>query len=123
VSVAVPLEELQRQAEEFGPAPFLVTVGPDGHAHVTSVRARIADDHVAAEVGRTSSANVAANPAVTLLWPPVDGGPYGLIVDGSATVDDDSVVTIRPTRAVLHRLAGAPDDVPGCVEVDVPATD
>jgi hypothetical protein len=69
------------------------------------------------EAGRTSRANIVTSDAVTLLWPG-DGGPYGLIVDGAAQLGDGDTVTIAPTRAVLHRLAAASDELPSCVPIE-----
>ena len=68
--------------------------------------------------GRTSRANLAGSGSATLLWSDI-GGPYTLIVDGDAHIaGDDEPITVTPTLAVLHRLAGAPDDLPGCVAIE-----
>jgi hypothetical protein len=68
--------------------------------------------------GRTSRAHVAECESVTLLWPG-SGGPYGLIVDGVGEVDAErETLTVAPTRAVLHRLADAPDELPTCVPIE-----
>lgn len=120
MSVAVAIEALKDKVAEFGPTPYLVTVGADGRAHVVSVRARVDGANVRVSAGRTSRANAGANPAATLLWPAGTGEPYSLIVDGEADVDDadDGELVIRPTRAVLHRVADAPGDLPNCVAVE-----
>lgn len=119
MSVAVSLDALHDRISEIGGDPFLVTVGVDQRAHVVSVRARIAGSHVVVSAGSTSRANAAGNPAVTLLWGPPDDGPYSLIVDGNGVVlDDADEVAVSPTRAVLHRIAGAPDDLPSCIRLD-----
>jgi len=123
MSVAVALEALAAQMAEFGDHPYLITVGPDGRAHVVSVSSRLDGGQVAVSAGRTSRANAEARPAVTLLWPAAAGGPYSLIVDGEGALSDaeSSALTIRPTRAVLHRVAGASPDLPSCVPLDNPA--
>ena len=55
---------------------------------------------------------------MTLVWPSAPGGDYCLIVDGNATADADAEqLTVEPTFAVLHRVAGAPSDTPSCVAV------
>jgi hypothetical protein len=119
VSVAVSIEALQEKAAEFGPTAYLLTVGTDGRAHVVSVRAEVSSAMVRVSAGRTSRANTRENPAATLLWPAA-GGPYSLIVDGDVDrpVDTEGELVIRPTRAVLHRVADAPSDLPNCITVD-----
>jgi len=105
---------------EFGPTPYLVTVGANGSAHVVSGRARMDGANVRVTAGRTSRANAGVHPTATLLWPASAGEPYSLIVDGEADPDgaDDGELVIRPTRAVLHRVADAPGDLPNCVAVE-----
>ena len=119
MSVAVAIEALTEKVAEFGPTPYLVTVGADGRAHVVSVRGRVEAALVRVSAGRTSRANVGVNPSVTLLWPAPAGGPYSLIVDGEVNPDDaQDELVVRPTRAVLHRVADAPADLPNCVAVE-----
>jgi hypothetical protein len=122
MSVRVGLEALRDQIDSFGPQAFLVTVSPQGTPHVVSAVLRPQGDELAVEVGRTSRANATAHPMVTLLWSPGAGGEYSLIVDGTAEVgaaggDGAGTVTIQPTAAVLHGIAGALGDGPGCVPV------
>jgi len=117
MSVAVALEALAAQVAEFGDHPYLITVGADGRAHVVSVSASLDGAAIAVSAGRTSRANAEAQPAVTLLWPAPPGGPYSLIVDGVSGVSD-SELTVRPTRAVLHRVADASADLPSCVRLE-----
>ena len=100
----------------------LVTVG-DG-PHVTVVEVRLDGDRLAlAGVGSRSTANLQANPAVTLLWQPPAEGERGLIVDGTAELDGDAVV-VSPTKAILHRPALDEHGVPAgsdCLTVDLGA--
>ena len=110
------LEELARRVEEFGPLAFLITTDGTG-SHVVSVAAHFDGRQFSLPAGRSSRANIDAMAAATLLWPSPDGGPYSLIVDGDARSDGDTAV-LRPTRAVLHRLADAPADVPSCVRIE-----
>jgi hypothetical protein len=117
MSVPVALDELARRIEELGDHPFLVTISADRRPHIVSVSVRFDGERFSSHAGRTSRANVADGGAVTLLWPGA-GGPYGLIVDGTGQVDDDETMTVTPTRAVLHRLADAPDDLPSCVRIE-----
>jgi hypothetical protein len=98
----------------------LVTVG--GGPHVTVVEVRLEGDRLAlAGVGSRSTANLLANPAVTLLWQPPAEGERGLIVDGTAEVDGD-VVRVSPTKAILHRPALDEQGIPAgsdCLGVDL----
>jgi hypothetical protein len=116
MSVAVALEELGRQIEDFGHDPVLVSVGEDARAHVVSIVAPFDGHRFTLEAGRTTRANVAVHPAVTLLWTSATGA-YDLIVDGDAHPGDDRIV-VEPTRAVLHRHASAPDDISRCVPLE-----
>jgi hypothetical protein len=98
----------------------LVTVG--GGPHVTVVEVRLDGDRLAlAGVGNRSTANLRANPAVTLLWQPPAEGERGLIVDGTAEVHGD-VVRVSPTKAILHRPALDEAGIPAgsdCLSVDL----
>jgi hypothetical protein len=119
VSVPVPVDQLADAMADVGGDPYLVTVSPEGSAHVVSVRARVDGAHVVVTAGRTSRANASSCPDVTLLWPAASGADYSLIVDGPAAVAADSDdIAIVPTRAVLHRVAGASDDIPGCIAIE-----
>ena len=139
--MTVDLQALHERIGEFGDRAFLVTVGDDGRPHVVSVHVGADGDRLVVAAGRRTTANVTARPGVTLLWPsPVSpagaiepgesdcGDPtdspghaedYGLIVDGAGElVDaDPPAVAIRPTAAVLHRLADTAGDGPACVPV------
>jgi hypothetical protein len=116
VSLAVSLEELEGRLADFGKVAFLVTTGGEG-AHVVSVAVAFDGERFSMSAGRSSRANVDAKASATLLWPSPDDGPYCLIVDGEARVHDDDVL-VDPTRAVLHRLADAPADLPSCVPLE-----
>jgi hypothetical protein len=106
MSVPVPLDELPEQIERFGPYPYLVTVAPDGRPRATSVSVSWQRDRLHVGAGRRTTANVAANAAVALLWPAPQPGEHALIVDGHGAVGDaaqsDGVVLVEPGRAVLH---------------------
>jgi hypothetical protein len=120
VSVAVSLQDLHERIAACGPQAFLVTVSEAGDAHVVSVVVRRDGDTLAFDAGRTSRANLAARPTATLLWPsrPFDDGEYSLIVDGDGVVTGDGdEVTVRPTAAVLHRIAGSAGGGPSCIRV------
>jgi hypothetical protein len=113
VSVDVPIEALDKRIEEFGSAAFLITINIDGHAHVASTQPRLEGGVLVVEAGRTSRANAAANPSVTLLWPRSSDGAYSLIVDATTVDGDhDGAITAHPVHAVLHRLVDANGDGP-----------
>ncbi|MBM9459546.1 pyridoxamine 5'-phosphate oxidase family protein [Nocardioides sp. zg-536] len=58
--------------------------------------------------GRGTLANLAANPAVTLVFWPRERHGYTLLVDGTAQVSGEDVV-VAPEAAVLHRPAAHAD--------------
>jgi hypothetical protein len=107
VSIAVELEALRAQMEEFTTDAYLLTVSDDGRSHGVAVSVRWRGDDLVAPAGRTTRRNATARSLVALLWPPPERGGYSLIVDATAIdVDDDTEeVVLRPTRAVLHRPA------------------
>jgi hypothetical protein len=118
VSVKVALDELRERSAEFGAVAFLLTVTDDRRPHVVSVEVAWEHDELVAGAGRTTSANVARQPTVSMLWSPPAHGDYSLIVDGTAEAqerDEATVVVIRPSRAVLHRVANAAGDGPSCI--------
>jgi hypothetical protein len=107
VSIPVALGDILARLDDFGSGYLLTTV--DGRVKVVTV------DPVAAEEGLRVIApgqgtlrNLAANPAVTLVFPPRAPRGYTMLVDGTAaSVGADVVVT--PTSAVLHRPAAHAD--------------
>ena len=128
VSIPVALPELATAIERFPTAPYLLTAGADGRPHAVSVAAVWRNGSLVCGAGRRTAANVAAQSAVSLLWPPAGTDDYSLIVDGDAIVSDEGL-TITPTSAVLHRsaprpgphdVAGADDTAGGCASDCVP---
>ena len=109
MSIAVGLDELRGQIAAFTTDAYLLTVGDDGRAHSVAVPVRWEGDELVVPGGNTTTANAAARPLVALLWPPPERGGYSLIVDATVTAtreaDGGHEVTLRPTRAVLHRPA------------------
>lgn len=83
---------------------------------MVSVSVALDDGVLTAGAGRTTSTNIAAHPNVSLVWAAAPGASYCLIVDGAASVVDE-VVRVEPSRAVLHRLAGAAGEGPSCITV------
>lgn len=118
MSVPVDLADLAEQIKAFGPVAYLVTTGEDARPHVVSVAVEWDGDDLAAGAGNRTSTNAEAHPAVSLLWPGAPGADYSLIVDGQGRVDRaQERIFVRPSRAVLHRVAGANASLPSCVTV------
>lgn len=112
------VSELQAKTAEYGPVAYLVTVGEGGGPHLVSVLTSWDGDALRLAAGNTTTGNVAARDAVTLLWAGRPGEDYCLIVDGAGSVvDDGAAVMVRPLRAVLHRLAQADGDLPSCIKL------
>jgi hypothetical protein len=129
MSIAVDLTELRDAIAGTDRAPYLVTVSDDGRPHTVAVRHRWDDDLLVFAVGKRTLANAEARPQVTLLWPPAAADGFTLIVDGDVVAairaDDgggDHSVSLRPTRATLHRPApGLADEQYGADCVRLPS--
>lgn len=117
MSVKVELDALRAETGRHGLVAYLCTVSDRATPHVVSVELRWDGDALVAQAGRSTCANAAARPTVTLLWPPGPEAGYSLIVDAEAAVGDGEV-RLAPTSAVLHRLAGAAVDGPTCRPVE-----
>ena len=125
----VSIEVTQQLAETLTRHGFayLVTIGNDARAHVVAVTTRLVNDTLlVTDLGRRTQANLAADPSVTLVWPPANPSDYSLIVDGVGSMRDDELA-VAPTRAVLHRPARPPTTTTGggcesdCIELPVAA--
>jgi hypothetical protein len=101
-----PIDQLRAESARFGNHPYLLTQGEDGRPHAVAVSIEWQGDRILMSAGTHSTANVAARPLVSLLWPPVEAGGYSLIVDGDGCVigsGSDARISVTPTRGVLHR--------------------
>jgi hypothetical protein len=105
VSITVDLAELHAEVSRFGASAFLVTTSTGGSPHVSSVLVTFERDNLAMGVGHRTRANATEHPAVTLVWPAGVNGDYCLIVDAAAQLPPAETLLVRPTSAVLHRLA------------------
>jgi len=126
MSIPVTLDKLREELAGFAStATYLLTVSGDGRPHSVAVAPEWQGDELVMGAGKTTVANAAARPDVSLVWAPGEAGGYSLIVDATVVATDpgdgDSTVTVRPTKAVLHRPATSPDSMrPGCTSDCVP---
>ncbi len=103
MSIPVEIGNLLAALKGFGSGYLLTTTG--GRVKVVTVDP--AGDESGLRIqspGRGTVANLTANPAVTLVFPPLEHRGYTLLVDATAAADDGDVV-VTPTSAVLHRPA------------------
>lgn len=106
MSEALPIDRLSAESARFGTSPYLLTQNDDGRPHAVAVSIEWQGDRILASTGSRSTANVAARPLLSLLWPPIEAGGYSLIVDGDGVVTgsgSDIRISITPTRGVMHR--------------------
>jgi hypothetical protein len=102
----LPIDQLRVESACFGSTPYLLTQGDDGRPHAVAVSIEWQGDRILTSTGTRSTANVAARPLVSLLWPSIESGGYRLIVDGEGCVigsGADARISVMPTRGVLHR--------------------
>jgi len=107
MSIRVELDALADALKDRG-AGYLITTGLDGRPHTTSAQLSMTGATLACGAGRKTSANIAAQPKVALLWPPTEPGGYSLIIDGDAVIegeDDQRRAIITASGAILHRAA------------------
>jgi hypothetical protein len=118
MSVPVELAALRAQIARYGPDAFLVTTATDAPPHVSSVRVEATDEEITMGCGRQTGVNAIAHPAVSLLWPPGPDAGYCLIVDAVVQGTPGRTLTVQPTSAVMHRVAGADPKLPRCLPLD-----
>ena len=119
---AVDFADVRRHVAEFGDRATLITVTTSGTPHVVSTVVEVTDSRLRTRVGQRTADNLGEHPGLTVVWQPVDGGEYQLILDGvvdpagaDAGVDGVTVISIEVTNGILHRLAELPGDGPSCV--------
>ena len=101
MSYPVAPADLGRALEQYAEG-YLLTVTADATTRAVAVRPRLVEGRVVVGAGRSSSANVALHPQVTVLCPPTEAKGFTLLVDGTATVDGEEIL-IEPASVVLHR--------------------
>ena len=108
MSVPVDLAELGGVVADAGSGYLLSTSSPS--IKVVTIDPVVEPDGRLRVVGpgRGTLANLAANPVVSLVFPPREHHGYTLIVDAEAQAEGDDVL-VTPTAAVLHRPASHAD--------------
>ncbi len=104
MSIPVSLADLAAAVAAY-PWGYLVTVSDDLRAHSLAVPTDLRAGVLYSDGGRSTRANIAARPEVTMVFPHPTPGEYTLIVDGSARVTDAGTVEFVPSSAILHRPA------------------
>lgn len=124
MSIPVDLSQLAEALARYRYA-YLMTSPAEGAPHAVAVYAKVAGDELTIDgAGRRTRTHAHERPAVALVWPPAEEGGYSLIVDGQARLEG-AQLRIRPTRAVLHRAAPAPQAradgacTADCLELDL----
>src|SRR4051794_14118252 len=101
MSIPVDPADLARTLDDFG-AGYLMTTA-DGAVKVVTVEPSAVDDVLlVVRPGKGTVRNLAANPAVTLVFPPREPKGFSLLVDGTGEVEGEDV-RVTPATAVLHR--------------------
>ena len=110
MSIPVAIADLARALEDFG-AGYLLT-NSTGTVKVVTVEPTVTGGSLLLGApGKGTIANLATNPAVTLVFPPAQPKGFTLLVDGTGEVVGDDV-RVTPTGAVLHRPASHADGPP-----------
>ncbi len=108
MSIPVDVADLARALGDFG-AGYLLSTSSDGRVKAVTIEPVVVDGVLLVSgPGRGSCANVAAQPSVTALFPPLEPRGFTLLVDGTAVVVGEDV-RLTPTSAVLHRPASHSD--------------
>lgn len=110
MSIPVEIERLGEVLADHGPG-YLLTTSRDGRVKAVTVEPALTDGVLCCAASRGSAANLADNPAATLLFPPRRERGHTLLVDGTARADDDTIA-FTPVSAVLHRPAAHADGAP-----------
>ena len=109
MSIRVTADELAAVAADYGSTAYVLTAGADGRPRITHSTVVVADGRIRTRLGRSASADAAARPAVSVLWPATIDQSTSLIADGTAVLAGepgaDAEVTIEVDGAVRHRAA------------------
>lgn len=129
MSVPVRIEDLGDALQAVG-SGYLLTTALDGAGRIkaVSVDPELVDGVLRTQPSRGSAANLASNPLVTLVFPPLEHHGFTLIVDGTAAVagsedpagrEAEETIAVTPSSAIWHRPArhtDGPSAPPGAGE-------
>lgn len=102
MSIPVKLADLATALEDFG-AGYLLTADDRGRVKAVTVEPELAGGVLlVTRPGKGTVANLAANPAATLVFPPGEPRGFSLLVDATGEVTGEDV-RVTPSEAVLHR--------------------
>ncbi len=97
---------LENALNDYGLDAYLITVGDDG-PHTSSVTIELKGAALNCSLGRSAQKNIVAQPNVSLFWPPLQSGGYGIIVNGKAEIakgpEGVANASISPSKSVFHR--------------------
>ncbi len=110
------IRTLAEAISHYGHEAYLLTVAKDG-PHTSTVTVKLQDTRIACSVGKSAARNITDAPNVSLFWPPTEPGGYALIVNGTATSENQPTGVVRAeialTKSVLHRPGPRPADSDG----------
>ncbi len=108
MSMQVELHEIEAAARDYGTSAYVLVSSASGPPRVTHSPVAFVGGDLIVAVGRRAAAELAANPACSVLWPATESQSMSLIVDGTVVgrVDaDGGEVRLAPSGAVRHRPA------------------
>jgi hypothetical protein len=107
---------LSEAVTQYGNDAYLLTVGNTG-PHASNVSIELRGNTIDCAVGPSAAKNIASDPRVSLLWPPIEPGGYAMILNGTATgtLQPNGVTRakIKLTKSLLHRPGLKPADGDG----------
>lgn len=112
----MPSPTLAEALSNYGPNAYLLTVAKDG-PHTSFVSVSLEENVIACAVGKSAARNIAEMPNVSLFWPPLEQGGYGLVLNGTAVGRQApggfTKAEITLTKSVLHRAGPKPEGSDG----------
>ena len=108
-------ETLHDVMNDYGADAYLLTVGTNG-PHTSLVTLNWQEGRLACTLGKSAARNVASQPNVSLLWPPLETGGDSIVVNALITIaenDPHPVASLPLTKAVFHRAGARPEGSTG----------